>query len=109
MNDFQKQVKQFIAKIIRIRIFLIRYNKSKINCPGFEEEIEKLNYYTNLYSSESRLAEMILLNNRFIIKIIPGRGSKIHDRLLREYYKIHEAASNIFHKICNESQSLVNT
>jgi len=95
MINFIFYAKEFISKIVRIRLYLIRTGKSKKNLPDFARECENLNYFADLYKSEKQLAELIIINNNFILKIIPSSGSKMHTRLMDEFNKIYEAASII--------------
>jgi len=96
MHNFPFQVKEFISKIVRIRLYLINTGKSKKNIPDFDMECKKLKMYADLYTSELQLAELILLNQSFILKIIPSPGSKMHTKLIAEFHTIYEAASIIY-------------
>lgn len=88
--------RDFVLKVIRIRRRLILNQHSKLNTVQCFNLMRAMKIWLEAYphATEEQLARFFLRHSIDILYIIPGQGCTAHDKLITQFNKLYEEASN---------------
>lgn len=93
---FNQLAKQYIQKLIRIRTKLLKSHLNRRDETNIAFIICEFNRYLNAYDYNNwQMAGFWLSRETQIAELIPGEGSKTHDKLIGEFKKLDYQAKRI--------------
>lgn len=91
----ENQVKPFIKKVLRIRKFLLKQNKSGKNFTAMVSDISFLEKHLDYNNySDIQIKSFFIRHSNRIYNLLPGTGCKTANTITREYIQLYNYCLN---------------